>query len=342
MDKKYTWTLIIAFLIIAVFFIMKRYTEQSTPATYFHNEGLIFGTIYSIKYNHTENLVDEITTELLKVDSTFSMFNPESIISKINKNDTSVVLNDWFISVFKLAQQISGQTDGAFDITVAPLVNLWGFGFEKKDSVNQPVIDNLLQLVGYQKIRLSENRIVKDNPNTLLDVSAIAKGFSSDVIANLFESKNITDYLIEIGGEMRAKGVNQNGQTWIVGISKPNENIEENEIYQKIHLFDRALATSGNYRNFYYKDGKKYAHTINPKTGYPLESNVLSVSVITENGDCAAADAYATAFMVMGVEKTEAFLKNHPELSVYLIYLDEKSEMQVYATDNFKQYIFEF
>lgn len=340
MDKKYAWTVIIAFLLITLFFMRKCMENNSNQATYFHNEGLIFGTVYNIKYKHTNNLADEITAELLKVDSTFSIFNPKSTISRINQNDTSVVLDEWFISLFHRAQQISEQTDGAFDITVAPLVNLWGFGFEKKDSVNQHVIDSLLQLVGYQKVHLSGNKIRKDNPHILLDVSAIAKGFSSDAIANLFESKNITDYLIEIGGEMRAKGVNQNGQTWTVGIVKPNESASKSEIYQKIHLFDKALATSGNYRNFYYKDGKKIAHTIDPKTGLPLESNLLSVSVITD--DCTTADAFATAFMVMGLEKTKIFLKAHPELSAYLIYANEKSDLNVYYTDNFEQYLIEF
>lgn len=337
MDRKYLYTLIAAVSIIIVFFGLQY--KKNRQLSYFHDEGLIFGTVYSIKYQYTEDITGEIEAELKKADSTFSMFNTESIISGINRNDSTVVLTDHFITLFNRSQEIAGQTEGAFDITVAPLVNLWGFGFQKKDSVSPSIVADLLKTVGYKSIRLENNKIVKENPGTMLDASAIAKGYSCDLIADLIESKGITNYMIEIGGEMRTKGHNQRGECWTVGIRKPVERSDEEgePLQQKIKLCEGALATSGNYRNFYYKDGKKYAHTIDPKTGYPVLHNLLSVSVITS--DCMTADAYATAFMVMGMEKGRELLKEHPELHVYFIYSDEDGQLQTYYSSGFEQYL---
>ncbi|MCD7973563.1 MAG: FAD:protein FMN transferase [Candidatus Azobacteroides sp.] len=333
MDKKYIFTILISSVIILIFSLNSCGLGNNVKDKYFHNEGFIFGTVYNIKYEHTEDLSDTILLELNRVDTTFSMFNPDSDISRINKNEPDVFLNNWFVRLFKKAEEISVQTDGAFDITVAPLVNLWGFGFEKKDSIRQDAIDSLMNYIGYQKVRMENNRIVKEHPETLLDVSAIAKGFSCDIIADLLEAKGIENYLIEIGGEMRTKGQNPKGHHWIVGITEPDEEMEKQTILQKIYLYDKALATSGNYRNFYYKDGQKYAHTIDPKTGYPVLHTLLSASVIAD--DCMTADAYATAFMVLGLEKTKEVLGKHPELNAYLIYTDEKGENQVFYTENF-------
>jgi thiamine biosynthesis lipoprotein len=339
MDKKYIFTLMIVAGIFSVFFVLQCRKNKGAEPHYIQDEGLIFGTLYSIKYCYSEDIAGDIDAELRKVDSTFSTFNPASIISKINKNDSTVVLNDWFIKLFHKSEEISAQTDGAFDMTVAPLVNLWGFGFEKKDSAGQTVIDSLLQFTGYKTVRLENNRIKKEKPQTMLDASAIAKGYSCDIIASLLESKGITDYLIEIGGEMRGKGVNSSGKCWVVGIRKPTETGYINEpLQQKIRFCEgKGLATSGNYRNFYYKDGKKYAHTIDPKTGYPVQHRLLSASVIAS--DCMTADAYATAFMVMGLEKSEKLLKQLPELDVFFIYTDEKENWQVYYTEGFKKYM---
>ena len=338
MNKKYIRTLIIFAVILSAFFII--YNKRTPEVWYFHNEGKIFGTIYSIKYQYSEDIVDTIEVELKRIDDVFSTFNPNSVISKINRNDTTVVLNDWFIKLFEKSKEVSHESDGAFDITVAPLVNAWGFGFSKKEEdVNQNVIDSLLKIVGYKTVRLENNRIVKENKQTMLDASAIAKGYACDIIATLLESKGIKNYLVEIGGEMRAKGLNSEGKYWVVGIKKPTDNPLENiSLQQKIRLCEGGLATSGNYRNFYYKDGIKYAHTINPKTGYPELNNLLSVSVIAE--DCMTADAYATAFMVSGVEKSKEILQRHPELQVYLIYSDEGSDLQVYYTEGFKKYLY--
>ena len=336
MDKKYIYTLIIAALIIFAFFVMQ--SKRTPQVRYFHNEGLIFGTGYSIKYQYSENIIDTIDVELKKIDAVFSTFNPNSVISKINRNDTTVVLNDWFITLFEKSQEVSRESDGAFDITVAPLVNAWGFGFRKEEPVNQSVIDSLLKMVGYTTVHLENNRIVKENKQTMLDVAAIAKGYACDIIASLLESKGIKNYLVEIGGEMCAKGLNQKGECWVVGIQKPTENPKKNDfLQQKIRLCEGALATSGNYRNFYYKNGKKYAHTIHPKTGYPELNNLLSVSVIAP--DCMTADAYATAFMVSGVEKSKEILRKHPELHAYLIYSDESGDLQVYYTESLKKYL---
>ncbi len=339
MDKKYIITLIISLLIVSAFFIFKL-KEGRNEIQYYHNEGLIFGTVYSIKYQYSTDLKIDIENELMKVDSTFSTFNPASIISKINQNDTTVILNGWFIKLFNQAEEISKQTDGAFDMTVAPLVNLWGFGFQKKDSVNQSTVDSLLKITGYQTVALDNKKIKKINKQTMLDAAAIAKGYSCDIVADLLESKGIHNYLVEIGGEVRSKGINQHGECWVVGIRKPTEKLEETEpLQEKIHLCEGGLATSGNYRNFYYKDGKKYAHTIDPKTGYPALHSLLSATVIAT--DCMIADAYATAFMVMGLEKSKELLQQHPELQVYFIYTDEKGNYQTFYTKGFDKYLVE-
>ena len=337
MDKKYIYTLLIVAVILSVFFVMQY--KRTSGVRYFHEEGLIFGTIYSIKYQYSESIKDTIEVELKKVDSVFSAFNPNSVISRINRNDTTVVLNDWFIKLFKKSEEVSQESDGAFDITVAPLVNAWGFGFRKsEDEVNQSVIDSLLKIVGYKTVHLENNRIVKENKQTMLDASAVAKGYACDIITTLLEAKGIKNYLVEIGGELRAGGVNQKGECWAIGIKEPTENSGNREfIRQKIRLCEGGLATSGNYSNFYYKNGKKYAHTIHPKTGYPELNNLLSVSVIAP--DCMTADAYATAFMVSGVEKSKEILQRHPELHVYLIYLSEKNNLQVFYTEGFKKYL---
>jgi thiamine biosynthesis lipoprotein len=337
MDKKYLFTLILAGIILSIFFVkLLNKKENSSEWQYFTNEGVTFGTTYSIKYRSLTDLHDSIFQELLSLDSTFSTFNEHSLISRVNQNDTTAVLNDWFITVITKAQEISVATEGAFDITVAPLVNCWGFGFEKSDRVDQHLIDSLLAFTGYQKIRLEGNKLRKNDNRIKLDASAIAKGFACDVIANLLEKNNITDYLVEIGGEMKAKGRNSTGNFWLVGILKPIESKEHTaEIQQKIHLYEKALATSGNYRNFYYTDGQKRAHTIDPHSGYPVIHSVLSASVIA--ADCMTADACATAFMVMGLEKATSFLAHHPELDACLIFADENGNNHVFFTENFGQ-----
>ena len=241
-----------------------------------------------------------------------------------------------FTEVFTLAEQISRETDGAFDITVAPLVNEWGFGFKSGVAPNKHVIDSLKQLTGYQKVKLAGGRVVKTDPRIMLDCSAIAKGYGSDVVAKFLKSKGIDNFMVEIGGEIVTSGISPERVPWRIGVTKPeDDSLQQQQALQTVlNVTDKAMATSGNYRNFYYKGGKKYAHTIDPKTGYPVQHNILSATVIANS--CAEADAYATAFMVMGLDKAKTVLEKHPELLAYLIYADQKGNNKVWFSPSMK------
>jgi len=331
--KKSWWQLLwlIPLIAGAAFIIRKQ-------APYNSIRGLIFGTVYTVTYQYEGNLKAEIEQELKRFDGSLSMFNDTSVISKINKNEP-VVPDSFFLKVFKCAQKVSANTNGAFDITVAPLVNAWGFGFKKNQRVDSAVVDSLLQITGYQKIVLRGNQIVKKDPRIMLDCSAIAKGYACDVVAQLLEKKGIKNYMVDIGGEVVLKGDNPKQSAWRIGINKPvDDSLSIDQSLQTIlQISNIGMATSGNYRNFYYKNGKKYAHTINPISGYPIQHSLLSATVIAK--DCMTADAYATSFMVMGLEKAKVFVSKHPELDVYFIYSDKQGKMQTYFTDNMKKYI---
>jgi thiamine biosynthesis lipoprotein len=225
-----------------------------------------------------------------------------------------------FSEVYQLAQTVSKETDGAFDITVAPLVNAWGFGFKHEQMPTPEQVDSLLQL------------------RNQMDFSAIAKGYGCDVVARLLESHGIHNYMVEIGGEVVVSGKNAKGDDWHIGITKPTDDSlsVEGEMQTVLTITDHAMATSGNYRNFYYQGGRKYAHTIDPRTGYPVQHSLLSATVLAEN--CATADAYATSFMVLGVEGTKAVLARHPELMAYLIYTDEKGQLATWASPSLSDY----
>ena len=307
---------------------------------YQHNRGQIFGTFYSITYQCDNDLQKEIEAELKKVDQALSMFNKESIISKINRNE-KVELNEMFLQVFTLAQKVSQDTDGAFDITVAPLVNAWGFGFKTGDQPSVTSIDSLMSTVGYNKISLKGRQVFKENKNTMLDCSAIAKGYGSDVVAAFLKKRGIENFMVEIGGEVVTQGISEKRVPWRIGVTKPTEDSLSigDELQTVLNVTNKAMATSGNYRNFYYKDGKKYAHTIDPKTGYPVQHSLLSATVLANN--CATADAYATSFMVMGIEKAKAVLERHPELMAYFIYSDKKGELAVWYSPSMKDKILE-
>jgi thiamine biosynthesis lipoprotein len=303
---------------------------------YQHNKGFIFGTVYNITYQSDKNLEKEIIRELDKVDASLSPFNEKSIISKINRNEEAVVDN-YFYDVFNLAMQISEDTNGAFDITVAPIVNAWGFGFKSGSSPTSQYIDSLKQFIGYKKVRINKDKyVVKQDERIMLDCSAIAKGFGSDVVARLFNAKGIKNYMIEIGGEIVASGLSDKRLPWKIGITKPSEDSlgTSNELQTILNITDCAMATSGNYRNFYYKNGKRYAHTIDPRTGYPIQHNILSATVIAKS--CAQADAYATSFMVLGLEEAKKILERHPQLLAYLIYTNKDNEYEVWHSPALK------
>ena len=331
--KKLIWQIpFLLLLIIGTVVILKKQPPFRT------NEGMVFGTIYKITYQHNDDLQNDIKAAMMEVDNSLSPYNPSSIITRINHNEDTV-LNEHFVHVFNLAQQISSETEGAFDITVAPLVNAWGFGFKHSIDIEPSVIDSLRQFVGYQKIKLEDGKIIKEDERTMLDCSAIAKGYGVDRVARLLDQKGIKNYMVDIGGEVVLKGKNPRMKNWRIGINKPVEDsLSVNQELQTIlEVSDVGMATSGNYRKFYYKDGKRYAHTIDPRIGTPVQHNILSATVIAK--DCTSADAYATAFMVMGLEKAKAFCEAHPELHAYFICDGEGESYEIFATPGMEKFI---
>ena len=322
------------FLVVGSIYIIR----QQNTMPYQHNTGQIFGTTYHITYQSDKDLHREILQRLQLVDQTFSTFNDESIISKINRNEP-VKLNQMFIEVFDLAKTVSKDTHGAFDITVAPLVNVWGFGFKSGTPPTKAVIDSLRHLTGYEKVKLIGSKVRKQDPRIMLDCSAIAKGYGSDVVAQYLRSRDVENFMIEIGGEIVVQGNSDKRLPWKIGVTKPTDDSTQvnNELQTVLNVSNTAMATSGNYRRFYYKNGKKYAHTIDPKTGYPVQHNILSATVLANT--CAKADAYATSFMVLGLEKTQQVLQHHPDLMVYLIYADGQGKNKVWYSPSLKKAI---
>lgn len=324
MKKLKLWHyLLLVFLLAGTTWILSKSAAQSMHVS----EGKIFGTVYHIKYKYTHDLHDEIRAELQKVDASLSLFNDSSLLSRLNRNETDEC-DSLFVEVWQKAQAVSRATDGAFDVTVAPLVNAWGFGFKNADNVTQARIDSLLPWVGYEKIALENGRLRKPQPETTLDFGAIAKGYGVDRVAAMLSARGISDFMVEIGGEVVTRGRNAEGKSWRIGVNKPVEGAQEMDLQSVLAVGNVALATSGNYRNFYYRDGKKYAHSIDPRTGWPVQHSLLSASVMAP--DCATADAYATAFMVMGMEKARKILEGHPELMAYFIYADADGNYKVW------------
>jgi thiamine biosynthesis lipoprotein len=335
MNKRIKLTLpLVAIAIIIAVAVMMGHKDEP----YQRNSGFIFGTSYNITYQCADDHKADIEKALAEVDASLSPFNDTSIITHVNRNE-DVVLDNLFLDVFRLAQKINEDTDGAFDITVAPLVNAWGFGFKNGVNPDDNVIDSLRQVVGFNKVRLENNKVVKFDPRVMLDCSAIAKGYGVDVVANLLRKLGIKNFMVEIGGEVVTSGVNPERMPWRIGVTKPTDDSlsVNNELQTVINVTDKAMATSGNYRNFYYKGGRKYAHTIDPKTGYPVQHSILSATVITD--DCATADAYATSFMVLGMEKARLVLDRHPEMMAYFIYSDDSGQNQVWFSPSLKDKI---
>lgn len=333
MKKKLYWQLpFLVFLIVGTVFIVRQ--QRSTP--YQHDKGQVFGTFYHITYQNDTSLNNDILAELAKVDSALSMFNDKSIISRINRGE-DVKTNEMFDTVFNLAENIADNTNGAFDITVAPLVNAWGFGFKTGNPPTKAAIDSLRSIVGYKKVALRNNRITKTDPRVMLDCSAIAKGYGCDVVAHLLQRHGIENYMVEIGGEVVTHGISEKRLPWKIGVTKPTDDslAVDKELQTVLNVKNMAMATSGNYRNFYYKNGKKYAHTIDPKTGYPVQHNILSATVFAD--DCATADAYATSFMVLGLDGAKKILEKHPELCAYLIYSDQKGSNQIWYSPSLQK-----
>ena len=311
------------FLIVGSIIII----SENRP-TYRTQQGKIFGTLYTVTYEHNADLQPQIVAAMQAVDNSLSPFNKQSIITHVNNND-SIEVDERFTEVFRTAERIYSESYGAFDPTVAPLVNAWGFGFKKGMDVSGTMIDSLRKLVGLSRIKLEDKRVVKADERIMLDFSAIAKGYGSDCVARVLDSCGIQNYMVEIGGEVVVKGHNKNGNPWGIGITKPVDDSlsVSQELQTVLRLTDCAVATSGNYRNYYYKDGVKYAHTIDPRTGYPVQHSLLSATVIADN--CMRADALATAFMVLGVDSAMAYCERHPEIKGYFIVAADSGRYEV-------------
>jgi thiamine biosynthesis lipoprotein len=333
--KKLMWQIpFLILLIVGTVLIVRQ--QQSLP--YQQSSDFIFGTAYKIVYQHDKDLSKEIREELMKVDYSLSPFNEKSVITAINNNQ-EVTPDKMFMDVFTLAMEVSRETEGAFDITVAPLVNAWGFGFKNGGKPTTQQVDSLRRIIGYQKVSVVNGKIHKQDPRMMLDCSAIAKGYGTDVVARFLRSRGVNNYMVEVGGEIVTKGVNPDRLPWKVGVIKPDDDSlnVSHELQTVLNVTDIAMATSGNYRRFYYKNGKKYAHTIDPKTGYPVQHNILSATVLAKS--CAQADAYATSFMVLGLDGAKKILERHPELMAYFIYDDGQGKNAVWFSPSLKDKI---
>ena len=270
-------------------------------------QGEAQGTTYTIKYRGKEelNLKTQIDSLLTEIDLSLSTYLPTSTISQLNNSD-SALIDDKFKRMFELSKELNETTDGAFDPTIGPLIKAWGFDYANPQRMDSTIVDSLLQFCGFRNFELNGSKLMKSKKSATLNFNAIAQGYSVDLMADLLDRYKIENYYVELGGEVKVKGKNGQGVFWRVGIDRPKDHNMERELSAIVSLENQSMVTSGNYRNFYEIDGKRYSHSLNPTTGYPAENTLLSVTVITEG--CAEADAFATAFMVMGLEKTKAFL----------------------------------
>ena len=333
--KRLLWQVpFLVLLIVGTVLIIRQ--QQNMP--YQKYSDFVFGTTFSVTYQCDSDLSHSIKDELMKVDFSLSPFNEKSVITAINNNQ-EVTPDKMFMDVFTLAMEVSRETEGAFDITVAPLVNAWGFGFKNGGKPTTQQVDSLRRIIGYQKVSVVNGKIHKQDPRMMLDCSAIAKGYGTDIVARFLRSRGVNNYMVEVGGEIVTKGVNPDRLPWKVGVIKPDDDSlnVSHELQTVLNVTDIAMATSGNYRRFYYKNGKKYAHTIDPKTGYPVQHNILSATVLAKT--CAQADAYATSFMVMGLDGAKKILERHPELMAYFIYDDGQGKNAVWFSPSLKDKI---
>lgn len=339
MKNKKGWLACVLCVIVIAGVVLLRQCRATGGNAYHRNEGMIFNTIYHFTYEAREDYQSQIEAELQRFDASLSPFNPSSIISRFNRNDTAVVADAWFETVFARSKEVWRDTGGAFDPTVSPLINAWGFGFKTGAPVTPETVDSLWHLVGMERMELVDGRLHKDDPRMSLNFSAIAKGYAVDVVASFLREKGVKNFLVEIGGEVAAQGKNARGETWRVGIDTPDEaNVAGGEIEAVVMLDDAALATSGNYRNFQVVNGRRVAHTIDPATGYPVQHSLLSATVLAP--DCMTADAYATAFMVLGVDKSLEIAARNPGIEAYLIYAVDSLTTSVAMTPGMKQYLF--
>lgn len=307
---------------------------------YFQIQGAAEGTSYNIVFE-VENgygIQDRVDELIADFESSLSVYDAGSIISKVNRNE-DVEVDSYFKAVFNRAKEISEQTGGLFDISAEPIFKEWGFSFQKQTTANPSLIEDLLQYTGMDKVWLAGDKVVKAHPKLKLNANAIAKGYSADLVANLLDDENIENYLVEIGGEIRTKGISPRGGAWAIGVDRPTDTnlIPGQDVQVVLNLSNKALATSGNYRQFYIKDGKRISHTINPKTGYPVDHTLLSVTVVAD--DAISADAYATAFLVAGIDDALDLLDSIEDEVDVLFICDDDGEFKVHYTEGLEQYL---
>jgi FAD:protein FMN transferase len=327
---------------LIVFILSLTVSCRNMKTTYDNFGGYAQGSTYNIIFENNGKLnAPDLKTETEKIlhrfDMSLSLYVDSSILCKVNRNE-DVILDSFFTEAFRKSAEISRLTDGAFDITVGPLVKAWGFGPDEHKSITESKRDSLLKLVGMDKVKIVSGKVVKADPGINLDFNAIAQGYSVDVIAGYFNDLGIKSYLIEIGGEVRVKG-DKGGSPWRIGIDRPEDNnmLPGNDLQAIISLKNRSLATSGNYRKFYIENGIKYSHTIDPHTGYPAKNQLLSATILADK--CATADGIATACMVMGKDRTIDFLKLHPDYDAFLVYSDDKGNFRTWMSEDLKNLI---
>ncbi|MDR0981897.1 MAG: FAD:protein FMN transferase [Culturomica sp.] len=302
---------------------------------YNYMNGKVFGTYYSVVYRSDKSLDSAIIMQMRKVDNSLSIFNPNSTISKIN-NSLESETDSLMDIILPVALNVYTATNGAFDMTVGKLVNAWGFGYRNEEIPSQAKIDSLLRFTGMDKLHIETGKVVKNNEAVELDGGAIAKGLGVDLVAEYLESMGVENYMVDIGGEVRVKGESEKRRKWRIGIDKPQDNLATREISVLLQLSEGALATSGNYRNFYTKDGKKYAHTIDPRTGQPVQTDIISSTVYAKS--CMIADAYATAFMVMGLDKSYKLVEADTALEACFMY-EQNDTVKIRMTEGFKKLV---
>lgn len=319
--------------IIAMLYLFWRIIFSPPEKSTIHLQGTTMGPIpYSVKYIDKQNrsFQAEVDSLLIAFNNSLSTYIPESEVSRFNSNDSLYFETPFFYPILKSSDEVYKNSNGAFDPTIGPLSNAWGFGPKENISMDSTKVDSLMMVIGFDKIRYNENYAVK-NSGMYLDFSAVAKGYGIDVIGDFLASKGIENYMVEIGGEVNCKGKNQLNDFWSIGIEKPVMDISEEGIIAIAKLENKALATSGNYRNYYLKDGKIISHTISPYTGYPISHNLLSASIFADN--CTLADAYATACMVMGLDASKKMVNHIEGIECVLIYSDQDGQRKVYISD---------
>jgi thiamine biosynthesis lipoprotein len=322
----------------ALFFALMISCTAKSPRDYLRVSGFAQGTTYSILYfdSQKRDFSEEIERLLLNIDNSMSVYNPESTINGFNNSENGFEIDTLLAEVVILSQKYWEETNGAFDITVGPLVSAWGFHAKQGGMPTDEEIKKLIQNIGNDKIALNNLYLSKTQPGVKIDVNAVAQGYTVDVIADFLEDKEVTDYLVELGGEIRTSGKSSRGSEWIVGVDKPvDDAISGEQLQVKLKITSGSLVTSGNYRKYFVKDGVKYSHTIDPKTGYPVTHSVLSTTVLDKVA--ARADALATTFMVMGLDATQKWLEKNPEVDVYIVYSDEKGDYRVWMSKGIKE-----